>query len=149
MNMVEPKLVKLERACLRSAIVSFVDGQNHRPVGFAQDAGDFAIAGNESFASIYNKDKKIGRCDCATPPFEHERVKWVVALAEQAAGVDDLKVTTTPFGRMRDDIPRGTGHSRHDCAAATGEAIEERRFTDVRTPDQHDREVSPTVHLTA
>ena len=62
MNVVEPKLVKLERACLRAAIISFVDGQNHGTVGFAQDAGDFAIAGNESFASIYNKDKKIGRC---------------------------------------------------------------------------------------
>ena len=149
MNVVEPKLVKLERACLRPAIVSFVDGQNHGPVGVAYDAGDFAIGGNESLASIYNKDKKIGRCDCATPAFEHEVVKWVIALAEHAARVDDLEVATTPFGRMRDNVPRGSGHSRHDCAAPTGEAIEERRFPNVRTPHQHDREISPTVHLTA
>ncbi len=107
MNVVEPELVKLERACLRAAIVSFIDGQNHGPVGFAEDAGDFAIAGNKSLTSIYNKDKKIGRCDCATPPFEHNAVKWVMALAEHAAGVDELELTTTPFGRMRNDIPRG------------------------------------------
>ena len=138
MNVVEPELVKLERACLSTAIVSFVDGHNDGLVGFARDAGDFSIARNESLASIYNKDKKIGRCDCATPPLEHEVVKRVIALAEHAAGVDDLEVTTTPFGRMRDHIARGTGHRRHDCAAATGKAIEERRFTDVRTPDQHD-----------
>src|SRR5262245_30681525 len=149
MNVVEPELVKLERPCLRAAIVSFVDGQNHGHIGLANDAGDFVIARNESLASIYNKDKKIGRCDCAAPPFEHDVVKRVVALAEHAAGVDKLELTTAPFGRMCDDVPCRSGHSRHDCAAPTGKPIEKRRLSDVGTPDQHDRKMSPTVHLTA
>ena len=133
---------------MRAIAWSFSKSTDSTVASLTGCGSDFAIAGNESLTSIYNKDKKIGRRDCTTPPFEHEVVQGVIALAEHAAGVDELELPATPFGRVRDDIPRGSGHTGHDGAAPAREAIEERRLADVRTPHQHDRKVSSAIHLT-
>ncbi len=135
----DPERVEIHRRVPRALVVDLVDRQNHRPVGLAQLARDRLVARDESFAAVDDEHQQIGADDRALALTDDELVQRILAGAVQAAGVEQLKRHAPPDGRTRQRIAGRAGHRRDDRAARTGDAVEERRFPDVRASDQHDR----------
>ena len=136
---IEPELKKFERRFLRSLVVGLVDGEDHRPAGLAQLAGDAFVAGHEPFASVDQEHEQVGADHRAFALLDDELVERVLAGAEEPAGVEERELGACPGDGPPQRIARRSGDRRHDRAAAAGHPVEQRGFAHVRPPNEDDR----------
>ena len=109
---IEAELIELHRARLRSAIVSLVDGDDHRAIGGARRFGNLPVAGHQALSPVHHQHQQVGRPNRQPASFEHERVEGIEAGSEHAARVGQLEVHALPLEQalvMRSLVVPGTG----------------------------------------
>ena len=89
---IEPQLIQLEDAALRTLVVGLVDRQQRRLAGFPDHSGDLVIPGDEAFTAIRHEHEQIGVGNSAAPALEHERVQRILAGAKHPTRIDQFEM---------------------------------------------------------
>src|SRR5689334_7693346 len=103
----EAKAMEIERVRDRLAVVALVDRQDGWLAGPADDFGDLLVSGDRAGSPVDHEHEQVGIGNGAMPALEYELVKWILARAEHAAGVDDREVRPLPLGGVRDNVASG------------------------------------------
>ncbi len=135
---IESEAREFEGGVAGAAIVGLVDGEDHRHAGIARGLGNVFVARDQSFAPVDDEHDEVGGLERLRPVRFHELVQRVLAGAEQAAGVGQLKMDPTPFHGMSNNVAGGAGDGRDDRSPRAAQTIEQRGLTHIRASDQHD-----------
>ena len=111
--------------------VDFVDGQEERAIGFAEQAGEFEVGAGEFGASVDDHDDGGGFVERDAGLAEDFRGDEIFFFGEDAAGVDDAQVAAFPFGVAVEAVAGDAGFVADDGAARAYDAVEERGLADV------------------
>ena len=133
----EPELVELHRTGGGSLVVGLVHGQDNGQAGFPQLPRDGLVPGREPFAAIHEEYEKVGALHRQLALLHDELVQGILAGAEQAAGVIELKPIAQPFNRPGQRIASRPGKRRDDGPARTGHAIKKGGLPHIGAPDQN------------
>ena len=126
----------------RLPVVHLVDGQHHRYAGAPRAVGHLPIGGHEAVAAVDQQDDEVGGVERPEPLLRDRLLQRIGAGPEQPARVDQLERRAEPLGLGRDDVARRAGNRRHDGPPGPADPVEQRRFSDVGTSDEHDRSVT-------
>ncbi len=118
--------------------VDFIDGQEERAPGFAQQADQFEIGGGEFGASVDDHDDGGGLVEGDARLAENFRGDEIVVVGNDAAGVDDLQAAASPFRVAVETVAGDSGFVAYDSAARAYDAIEERGLAHVGAADDGD-----------
>ena len=127
------------RAAPAAAVVRLVDGEHDGPSKHVKTLGNLLVARHQAFPRVQDEDDDVGVLQGLEPVLDDELVERVRGGAKQAAGVHQRERAVLPRCRRGQDVPRGARDRGHDGAARPGDAVEERGFSDVGPPDEHDR----------
>src|SRR3984957_11093152 len=119
--------------------VDFVDGDDERFSGGAEEAGEFFVEGSEAGLAVDDENEQGGFLDGDVCLAKDLGWNEGFVVGNDAAGVDDLDVMAEPFGFAVDTIVGDAGFIGDDRAARAGEAIEQRGLADVGTADDYER----------
>ena len=135
----EPQLVELERPSPGALVVGLVDRQDDRRGDHSQSRGNLLVGRDQPLASVDHEHDHIGRLERPPALLHDELVQRIVAGAEHPASIDERNVVPCHSAGSELTSRVVPGDWRDDRAAGIGDAVEERRFADVRPADQHDR----------
>src|SRR5436309_9539929 len=85
----------------------------------------------------------LDRLPHLTPDLDVHRMLWIV---RHTAGVDEPKLSPAPIGASEMAIARRARLLGDDCRLATNDAVEERRFPDVRPSEQRNDGDANVLH---
>ena len=111
--------------------VDFVDGQEERAVGFAEQARELEVGAGEFGASVDDHDDGGGFVEGDAGLAVDFGGDEIFFFGENAAGVDDAQVTVFPFGVAVEAVAGDAGFIADDGAARAHDAVEERGLADV------------------
>lgn len=111
--------------------VDFIDGEEERAVGFAEQANEFEVGSGELGASVDNHDDGSGFAERDAGLTINFRGDEIFFLGEDTAGVDDAQVTAFPLGVAVEAVARDAGFVADDGAAGADDAVKERGLADV------------------
>ena len=134
-----PSSIELDDARPRALVVGLVDGQRS-PAGPSAEARGRSSRRPDtspSRPSTRNTSRSapaMARCPCRTTSSCSGS-----SLAPYSPPVSNSsKIAPLPRHRARERVPRRAGHGRDDRPPRAGDAVEKRRFPDVRAADQDD-----------
>ena len=118
--------------------VDFVDGEEQRPVGFAQQAREFEVGAGEFGASVDDHDDGGGFVEGDAGLAKDFRRDQIFFFGEDAAGVDDAQLAAFPFGIAVEAVAGDAGFVADNGAARAHDAVEERGLADIGAADDGD-----------
>ena len=119
--------------------VDFVDCEEKRPVGLAQQADQFEVGAGEFGASVDHHDDGGGfveRDARLTVDFGRDQV---FLFGQNAAGVDDAQMAAAPLGVAVEAVAGDAGFVADNGAARAHDAVEERGLADIGAAHDGDR----------
>ena len=106
--------------------VDFVDREEERAVGFAQQAGEFEVGAGEFGASVDDHDDGGGFVEGDAGLAVNFRRDEIFVFGQDAAGVDDAELAAFPLGVAVEAVAGDAGFVADDGAARAHDAVEER-----------------------
>ena len=141
----EAELVELRGCEFEVVVVGLVGDEEDGLGGFAQDAGQLVVGGEDAGLGVDDEADGVGLGHGeANLLLDGDGVGPFKLFAEHAAGVDDAKDATTPFGGVVVAIAGGAGRVLDDRLATTDDAVKEGRLANVGAPDDGDQGESAT-----
>ena len=116
---------------------ALVDDQRDWLAGAPQSFGNGFIAGITAITGIDEKEHMIGLINCLPDLLFHERIDALLLPAETAGINDDIGEGTDAANAVL-AVARQPRQVCNECVARTRQTVEERRFTDIGTPDEGD-----------
>jgi len=135
--------MKLRERSAGAMVICFVHSKKRGSVGSTDSARDLLIARHDTLATVNDEDEEVCIGNCTLPAIEYQLVERILTRAEHAAGIGELETYALPLDRLRDHVTRRSRSGCDDRAARLGQTIEQRRFADVRSSDEHDRWEAP------
>ena len=119
--------------------VDFVDGDDERLAGGAEEAREFFVERSEAGLAVDDENEQGSFLDgdvCLAKNLLRDKG---FVVRDDAAGVDDFDLVAAPFGFAVDAIAGDAGLVGDDGAARSGQAIEERGLAHVGAADNDER----------
>jgi hypothetical protein len=134
----EAELVEIRHVLFASVGIDLVRDEERPVAEPADDVRDRSVLRGQAVGDVDHEHDDVG--------LGRRRLRHVGDLARElafgrqleAAGVDDVERTSSPFRRVQDLVARDAGALLDDRLAASDDAVHERRLPDVRTPDDRD-----------
>src|SRR5262249_33769027 len=117
----------------RDAQIAFIDGVETDGKLIEQ----FNLFGRESRGRFDDGDDQVGLADCGLRSFDADPFDNVLGLSDSRR-VYQVHRDAVDDERFIQRIARGAGQVGDDRSLSSEQGVKERRFTDVRTPDQRE-----------
>src|SRR5216683_8285240 len=137
-HLADSKTMKLVGEALLLLGVNFVDGEEERLAGADELASQFDIRRRHFRAAVHHHDDSIGFYQSDLRLAENLCRDEVFIFGENSPRIHDAEMASAPFRLAIETVARDAGFVANNGATRAYQAIEERGFTDVGTPDDSD-----------
>ena len=127
------KLIKFRRFCTRA--IALLDCEHNRLARAAQHRCYLLIGCGHTAVQIRHQNNDICRLNGCFRLHAHEFQDFTVRARLNAAGINDLKSASAPFGVRIQPVTGDTRRVLYNREALTGKAVKQLRLADVRTAD--------------
>jgi len=119
--------------------VDFIDGDDERLAGGAQEARQLFIERGEAGLAVHYQNEQGGLLNGDVGLTQDFLGDKRAVVGDEAAGIHDFQGAAAPFGFAVDAVAGDAGLVGDDGAARAGEAIEERGLAHVGASDDDER----------